>query len=91
MKLQNHFKIEIYRNYDGLSESVIEAINRSCYVNDKFTTDINYRKMGICKKLMLHIFKRLTEIGIEKVVLQTEVCFYPEKIYKEHSFSIKRI
>ena len=103
--------------YDGLSESVIEAINRSCYVNDKFitehyvakyegkivgtitimyeeeiayiynvTTDINYRKMGICKRLMLHIFKRLTEIGIEKVVLQTEAGFYPEKIYKSMGF-----
>lgn len=67
--------------YDGLSESVIEAINRSCYINDRFTTEhyvakyqnniigtitimyekevayiynvttnINYRKMGICKK-----------------------------------------
>lgn len=37
----------------------------------KVTTDINYRKMGICKKLMSHIFKRLTEVGIDVVVLQT--------------------
>lgn len=103
--------------YDGLSESVIEAINRSCYINNKFTTehyvakyqekivgtitimyekeiayiynvttDINYRKMGICKKLMLHIFKRLIEVGIDGVVLQTEVGFYPEKIYKSMGF-----
>lgn len=103
--------------YDGLSESVIEAINRSCYMNNKFTTehyvakyqkkivgtitimyekeiayiynvttDINYRKMGICKKLMFHIFKRLTEVGIDVVVLQTEEGFYPEKIYKSMGF-----
>lgn len=103
--------------YDGLSESVIEAINRSCYINNIFitehyvakyqekivgtitimyekefayiynvTTDVNYRKMGICKKLMSHIFKRLTEIGIDVVVLQTEVGFYPEKIYKSMGF-----
>ncbi len=103
--------------YDGLSESVIEAINRSCYINNKFitehyvakyqeriigtitimyekeiayiynvTTDINYRKMGICKNLMLYVFKRLTEIGIDKVVLQTETGFYPEKIYKNMGF-----
>lgn len=103
--------------YDGLSKSVVEAINRSCYINDKFTTehyvakyrdkivgtitimygeeiayiynvttDINYRKMGICKKLMLNIFKRLTEIGIDAVTLQTEVGFYPEKIYKSMGF-----
>lgn len=43
-------------------------------------------KMGICKKLMLHIFKRLTEIGMDKVVLQTEAGFYPEKIYKSMGF-----
>lgn len=103
--------------YDGLSESVIEAINRSCYINDKFitehyvakyqdkivgtmtimyekeiayiynvTTDINYRKMGICKKLMSYIFKRLTNLEIDVVVLQTEVGFYPEKIYKSMGF-----
>lgn len=103
--------------YDGLSESVIEAINRSCYINDKFTTehyvakhqdkivgtitimyekeiayiynvttDINYRKMGICKQLMSYVFKRLIEIGIDEVVLQTEAGFYPEKIYKSIGF-----
>lgn len=103
--------------YDGLAKSVIEAINRSCYINDKFitehyvaryqenivgtitimyekeiayiynvTTDINYRKMGICKKLMSHIFKRLTEVGIDTAVLQTEAGFYPEKIYKRMGF-----
>lgn len=103
--------------YDGLSESVIEAINRSCYINNRFitehyvakyqnniigtitimyekeiayiynvTTNINYRKMGICKNMMFSIFKRLTEIGIDKVVLQTETGFYPEKIYKSMGF-----
>lgn len=103
--------------YDGLSESVIEAINRSCYINDKFTTehyvakyqekivgtitimyekeiayiynvttDVNFRKMGICKQLMSYVFKRLTEVGIDEVVLQTEVGFYPEKIYKSMGF-----
>lgn len=50
------------------------------------TTYINYRKMGICKKLMLHIFKRLIEVGIDVAVLQTEVGFYPEKIYKRMGF-----
>ncbi len=52
----------------------------------KVTTDINYRKMGICKKLMSHIFKRLTEVGIDVVVLQTEEGFYPEEIYKRMGF-----
>ena len=50
------------------------------------TTDINYRKMGICKKLMSYIFKRLTNLEIDVVVLQTEVGFYPEKIYKSMGF-----
>lgn len=103
--------------YDGLSESIIEAINRSCYINDKFitehyvakyqekivgtitimyereiayiynvTTDVDYRKKGICKQLMSHVFKRLTEIGIDEVVLQTEEGFYPEKLYKSMGF-----
>lgn len=103
--------------YDGLSESIIEAINRSCYINDKFitehyvakyqekivgtitimyereiayiynvTTDVDYRKMGICKQLMSHVFKRLIEIGIDEVVLQTEKGFYPEKNYKSMGF-----
>lgn len=103
--------------YDGLSKSVVEAINRSCYINDKFTTehyvakyqekivgtitimyeeeiayiynvttDVDYRKMGICKQLMSHVFKRLIEIGIDEVVLQTEEGFYPEKIYKSMGF-----
>ncbi len=103
--------------YDGLSESVMEAIRRSCFVDSKFTTEhyiakyhkqivgtmtimyekeiayiynvttnVNYRKMGICKQLMSHIFKRLTQIGVDKVVLQTEAGFYPEKIYKSMGF-----
>ena len=42
--------------------------------------------MGICKKLMSHIFKRLTEVGIDIAVLQTEAGFYPEKIYKRMGF-----
>lgn len=77
--------------YDGLSESVMEAIKRSCFVHSNFTiehyiakykeqivgtmtimyekeiayiynvtTNVNYRKTGICKQLMSHIFKRLT-------------------------------
>lgn len=103
--------------YDGLAKSVVEAIKRSCYINDRFntehyvarynkeivgtitimyekeiayiynvTTNINYRRMGICKQLMSHIFKRLVELGIDKVVLQTEKGFYPEKIYKGMGF-----
>lgn len=35
---------------------------------------------------MSHIFNRLIEIGIDEVVLQTEVGFYPEKIYKSMGF-----
>jgi len=104
--------------YDGLSKSVVEAIKRSCYINnDKFTTEhyvarydneivgtitimyekeiayiynvttnVNYRKIGICKQLMSYVFKRLIEIGIDEVVLQTEKGFYPERIYKGMGF-----
>lgn len=103
--------------YNGLSESVVEAIKRSCYINDKFitehyiakyegkivgtitimyekeiayiynvTTNVDYRKKGICKNLMTHVFERLVEIGIDEVVLQTESGFYPEKIYKNMGF-----
>lgn len=103
--------------YDGLSKSVIEAIKRSCYMNDKFTTEhyiaryndkivgtitimyekeiayiynvttnINYRKKGICKELMSYVLRRLAEIGINEAVLQTEAGFYPEKIYKKMGF-----
>lgn len=50
------------------------------------TTNVNYRKKGVCKQLMSHIFNRLIEIGIDEVVLQTEVGFYPEKIYKSMGF-----
>lgn len=50
------------------------------------TTNINYRNMGICKSLMFHIFKRLKELGIDNVVLQTEPGSYPEKIYKGMGF-----
>ena len=103
--------------YDGLSESVIQAIKNSCYINGQFitehyvakynnkivgtmtimyekniayiynvTTNIDYRKNGICKKLMSHILERLMELGINKAVLQTEKGFYPEKIYKSLGF-----
>ncbi|MBQ6991539.1 MAG: GNAT family N-acetyltransferase [Clostridia bacterium] len=103
--------------YDGLSQSVIDAIKRSCYTNNEFTTehyvarynkkivgtitimyekeiayiynvttDVNYRRKGVCKQLMSHIFNRLIEIGIDEVVLQTESGFYPEKIYKKMGF-----
>lgn len=103
--------------YDGISESVVEAIRRSCYINGRFitehyvakidsktvgtitimyekeiayiynvTTDINYRNNGICRSLMSHIMKRLQEIGIDQVVLQTERGFYPEKIYQKMGF-----
>lgn len=50
------------------------------------TTNVNYRRMGICKQLMSYVFKRLIEIGIDNVVLQTEMGFYPEKIYKGIGF-----
>ncbi len=50
------------------------------------TTNIDFRRMGICKQFMSHIFKRLTQIGIDKAVLQTETGFYPEKIYKSMGF-----
>lgn len=50
------------------------------------TTNVDYRKKGICKQLMLYVFKRLVEIGIDEVVLQTERGFYPEKIYKSMGF-----
>ena len=103
--------------YDGLSESVMEAIKRSFFVDSKFTTEhyiakyheqivgtmtimyekeiayiynvttnTEYRKKGICKQLMSHIGKRLIQLGIDKVVLQTEAGFYPEKIYKNMGF-----
>lgn len=36
--------------------------------------------------MIIHIFERLTELGIDKVVLQTEIGFYPEKIYKSMGF-----
>lgn len=103
--------------YDGLSQSVVKAIKRSCYINGKFTsehyvakykeeiigtmtimyekdiayiynvtTNINYRKKGVCKQLMSYIFNRLIEIGRDEVVLQTEAGFYPEKIYKSMGF-----
>lgn len=35
---------------------------------------------------MSYVFKRLVEIGIDEVVLQTEAGFYPEKIYKSIGF-----
>ena len=103
--------------YDGLSESIIEAIKNSCYINGQFftehyvakfnnqivgtitimyekelayiynvTTKIDYKKMGICKELMSHTLNRLTKIGIDKAVLQTEKGFYPETIYKSIGF-----
>ncbi len=103
--------------YDGLSESVMEAIKRSYFVHSNFTiehyiakykkeivgtmtimyereiayiynvtTKIAYRKKGVCKELMSHIGKRLIQLGIDKVVLQTEAGFYPEKVYKSMGF-----
>lgn len=50
------------------------------------TTDINYRKKGICKELMSHVLLRLNKLGIDQAVLQTEKGFYPEKIYKNLGF-----
>ena len=35
---------------------------------------------------MSHIGRRLIQLGINKVVLQTEVGFYPEKVYKSMGF-----
>ena len=50
------------------------------------TTNLDYRKKGICKELMSHSLERLTKIGLDKAVLQTEKGFYPEKIYKSIGF-----
>lgn len=104
--------------YDGLSESVIEEIKRSCFMQKgefttehyiakyeqevvgtitimyqekiayiyNVTTNLNDRKRGICKELMSYVIERLAKINIEKVVLQTELGFYPEKIYKNMGF-----
>ncbi len=103
--------------YDGLSESIMEAIKRSYFVQSNFTiehyiakykeqivgtmtimyekeiayiynvtTNMAYRKKGVCKQLMSHIGRRLIQLGINKVVLQTEVGFYPEKVYKSMGF-----
>lgn len=50
------------------------------------TTKLEYRKMGICKELFSNILSRLTKIGIDKAVLQTEKGYYPEMIYKSLGF-----
>ena len=42
--------------------------------------------MGICKSLISYIFKRLKQLGIYNVVLQTEQGYHPEKIYKNMGF-----
>jgi len=103
--------------YDGLSESVITAIKRSCFINNQFitehyvaennekkigtatimynkeiafiyniTTNLNYRKNGVCKELMSYVINRINELNIDMAVLQTEKGFYPEQIYKNMGF-----
>lgn len=112
--LKKHSKLD---PYDGLSESIIAAIQRSCFINNQFiiehfvaeynkkkigtttimynkeiafiyniTTNLHYRKNGVCKELMSYVLNRINELNIDTAVLQTEKGFYPEKIYKNMGF-----
>lgn len=50
------------------------------------TTNINYRRRGICNRLMATVLERLASLNVKQAVLQTEKGFYPEKIYKNMGF-----
>ena len=50
------------------------------------TTNLNYRKYGVCKELMSYVINRINELNIDMAVLQTEKGFYPEQIYKKMGF-----
>ncbi len=50
------------------------------------TTNKKYKRNGICKEMMSYIVKKLKEIDIKYICLQTERGYYTELVYKNMGF-----
>lgn len=78
-------------NYLGKNEKEIISTATVVYKNDKaiiynVTTNKNYRRKGVCKKMMTNIIHELVKLNINEVCVQTEKGFYTEEVYKKMGF-----
>jgi len=84
----NNYRIIHYlgeKNGEVISTaSVVYKDNSAILYN--ITTNKKYQKLGVCKQMMSDIITKLKSFGIDKICVQTEKDYYPEKIYQNFGF-----